>query len=178
MTDTHVSPELALVDPELRARLQATHAPPMTVGMLRRTPRPEPVFEPERTIAETGEREGAVRRQGRRRWRLRTLESLNLLAFIFLLGAAFLPQRDPPTLSAPTPASEITFAWPERRASDQYLLEIRDGNRVIYQGRLDRPYITDRIALTDGHPYEWRVFLVRPDSAASPLARGTFVPGN
>ncbi len=163
--DSHVSPELALVDPELAARLRAAHVPPRSPDRPRPSPAPAP-------------RQAAV--PARRGWRLRPFEAVTALAFVALLGAAFLPPRNPPTFAAPTRSGQITLAWPERRSSDLYLLEISDGETVVYQRRLERPNLDESFALVDGRAYRWRVFLLlRSHSAASePIARGTFVLGS
>jgi len=160
--DEHVSPELALVDPELAARLRAAHVPPRSQ-------------ERQRSVAPVPAPTPAVTRRG---WRPRPFEAVTALAFTGLLGAAFLPPRSPPTFAAPTSSGQVALAWPERRRSDSYLLEIKDGTRVVYQRRLERPYLDERFALVNGLPYRWRVFLLpRSHSASEPIARGTFVLG-
>jgi hypothetical protein len=73
----------------------------------------------------------------------------------------------------------VTLAWPEQRAADTYVLQIRDGERVVYERRLARPYLEEDFALVDGRRYTWQVFLLgRSHSAASqPYANGSFVLG-
>lgn len=205
MFDEPVSPELALVDPALAAYLRELHVPPASPERVRRAPAPAPAqvapdhglppvppplgdLRPARTRSfpapPVDRSEGAARHDGearrasrRRRWRPRPFEAVTALAFLGLLGAAFLPPHDPPTFAAPARSGQVSLAWPETRASDVYLLQITDGARVVYERRLGRPHLDEVFQLAPGRAYAWRVYLALPSQARSsePVARGSFV---
>jgi hypothetical protein len=171
MIEEQVSPELALVDPELAARLRAAHVPPCTVDRPR-PPRatavaPEPTAPPAPVEAT------------QRSWRLRPLELVAAAALVVILGAAFLPSPNAPTFAAPVQRGEIVLAWPEVRKSDVYLLQILDGPETVYERRLEEPHLDEVFALVDGRRYRWRVFVTadRPAPGSKPIARGSFVLG-
>jgi hypothetical protein len=174
MSEEQVSPELALVDPELAARLRAAHVPPCTID------RPRP---PRATAAApavvSAPAESTPAEPTRRRWRLRPLELVAAAALVVILGAAFLPSPNAPTFAAPVQRGEIVLAWPEARKSDVYLLQILDGPETVYERRLEEPHLDEVFALVDGRRYRWRVFVTadRPAPGSKPIARGSFVLG-
>lgn len=169
MSEEQVSPELALVDPELAARLRAAHVPPCTIDRPR----------PPRAIATAPAVAPAPAEPTGRSWRLRPLELVAAAALVVILGAAFLPSPNAPTFAAPVQRGEIVLAWPEARKGDVYLLQILDGPETVYERRLEEPHLDEVFALVDGRHYRWRVFVTadRPVPGSKPIARGSFVLG-
>lgn len=169
MIEEQVSPELALVDPELARRLRAAHVPPpSTLERPRR--QPLAVAPP---VSPTGSAPSG------RRWRLRLPEAILAVGLAWLLAAAFLPMRDPPTFAATPQAGRVLLAWPEARPRDTYLLRIQHGRQTVYERFLDEPNLDEVLALVDGQRYTWRAFLTAgPASAPTKLvAHGSFVLG-
>lgn len=169
MIDEQVSPELALVDPELAARLRAALVPPCTIERLRpRTATPAVPTTPP-----------APSEIPRRSWRLRPLELLAAVALIAILGAAFLPNRNPPSFAAAVQRGEIVLAWPEARKADAYLLQILDGRKTVYERRLEEPHLDEVFTLVDGRRYRWRVYVASGagTNGSGPIATGSFVLG-
>ena len=187
MIDEQVSPELALVDPELARRLRAAHLPPAST--LDRPPRQavvprvaEPaapsVSEPAPSLSLPAASVSAPAPAGRR-WRLRVPEAILAVGLVWLLAAAFLPVRDAPTFAATPQAGRVLLAWPEMHRGDSYLLRIQHGRQTVYERRLDEPHLDEVLQLVDGQRYTWRAFLASKTASAPTklVAHGSFVLG-
>lgn len=191
--EEQISPELVLVDPELRERLlrdallellyarldepsQPRPAVPAVTAAAAAPPRlvfPRPISMPP---AAPPIRSSTA---PRRRVRLSSFVTATALAMLFLAlpSLAFLPPRQAPTLEAHDPAAAAEISWTPDPSADYYALELLTGGhlaRVVHP--VSPPALVGR--LPPG-TYTWRVFsgygAVADANTRGPIDGGTVV---
>lgn len=162
-----ISPELVLVDPELRARVLATAVSGPTSYQEARTETVElDLAEPVEAMAAApneaaaGHRAPSTGARSRRRLRLGTLAVGG--ALLALLGAAFLPPRDGPRLLGPravgaAPIRDVLSWAPATAAGTGYLVEFYRGERLVHAETVEHPRLVVPEWFSPGR-YAWRVF--------------------
>lgn len=184
-----VTPELALVDPELAARLRAQM--PVTGA----------VFHPRRAGPDVQEQ--VLRNPGTeclpaigtatvprsadesREALSRTAHLVNLAmaaalaAFVAIPFLAFLPPRQGPTIiaSAGMTTGAETLAWPRDPRATYYLVDVRHGDQRVLRSLPDLPTVDLPPTLRPG-TYTWVVYAgigpIDKEKLLGPIARGTF----
>ena len=177
--DEPVSPELALVDPELAARLRASMAVPVIDQPSR--PRVELVRPP----AHPAEPEPSLPREPARGTAalLAHRATVAIAVLLVLLPfAAFLPPRGAPTLAAEPEAVEpggarvMRLAWPTDPSATYYVVRLLRGGRVVRTALPGTPTIDLAGPFAPG-TYTWRVFAgygtIDASRTRGPIAEGT-----
>ena len=184
--DEPISPELALVDPELaerlRRRMLAEDAAHEAAALVITTftsapepPEPQRVAEPAAVQTPAGgpapfEPASAAAGGERRRIATRRLRGVHvanglatalvvLIALVPLL--AFLPPRQAPSVGASADAATSapqprTLAWPAQPHADYYVVQLLRGGRVVWTSIPQEPTVDLPAALSAG-TYTWRV---------------------
>ncbi len=201
--DEPISPELALVDPELAERLRrrmlaedaALEADPPVITTVTPVPARSPaasVAEPLR-VAEPAAVEPpsgtADDEHGRfATWRPRGVTLANgvatalvvLIALVPLL--AFLPPRQAPSVGAradaATNAPQLrTLSWPAQLDADYYVVQLLRQGKVVWTSLPQEPTADLPAALSSG-TYAWRVYSgfgpIDRNEHRGPIANGTF----
>lgn len=171
-----VSPELALVDPELRLRLQRQALAELLLERLGAGD-PPPSLRPALLPA-------AVESRGRRSVSRARLVPVAVTAALVLVlpSLAFLPPRNAPTLDARSPAlyPPQTISWQVDPSARYYLFELFSGRRRTSAVWTRTPSVTlDSRQALPGR-YWWRVRPAPSRSAAGlagPIASGTITLG-
>jgi hypothetical protein len=119
-----ISPELALVDPELARAARAQMPPePWQRVVVREAPRPEPV---------------ARRRPARRRRLVAAIAATLVAAGGIVASAGIFPRYDDrPRLARPEPtfAPARTFAWTAVPGAEHYRIRFYRGGKVVLEAR-------------------------------------------
>jgi hypothetical protein len=180
-----VSPELALVDPELASRLRAAMRLDDAAGIAIRPPVTSP------TVTTAAARPApptiAFPPRGRAAARVRSVRLANglavgIVAVLALLPLlAFLPPRQAPTMaaaSAPTTAgSQRTLAWPADPRATYYVVQLLRGNRLVHVSLPPSETASLPASLRPGS-YTWRVYAgygtIDANQRRGPIATGSF----
>lgn len=177
-----ISPELVLVDPELRRRLlDAELRDLLQMAVLASRPQP-----PARESERAPERAIVFRTQRRRRHDLPQIAIAAVLAtaVLGLPSLAFLPPRQQPTLAptaAVSSASRPRIDWKGESAADYYVVEFLVDGRLAAVVTPSDPAAAIPASLV-GRAATWHVFAgygpVSQLNTHGPIASGSIAPGN
>jgi hypothetical protein len=175
-----VSPELVLVDPDLRRQLlDAEMRDLLELAVLASQPPP---------LSHDGERDlesphGSHLKHSRVRSRLGIAGYAALAVFVLVLPSlAFLPPRQQPTLGTPVerPPSPGRIEWSADPNADYYLVEFLVDGRLAAVIRQSEPAAPIPVSLAS-HLTTWHVFAgygpVASHNTRGPIATGSIVPG-
>ena len=177
--DEPVSPELALVDPELAARLRAS----MAVPAIDQPPRPRVELAPPPVRPAEPEVLSLPRAPARGTAALLAHRATVAIALLLVLlpFAAFLPPRGAPTLAAEPEAVEpggarvMRLAWPTDPSATYYVVRLLRGDRVVRTALPGTPTVDLAGPFAPG-TYTWRVFAgygtIDANRTRGPIAEG------
>jgi hypothetical protein len=191
--EEQISPELVLVDPELRERLlreallellyarideqapRRSSAPTVTAT----APTPCRLVFPRPTATTQAAPAPRPARTAQHRFRLSSLVTATALAMLFvaLPSLAFLPPRQAPTIGARGPATATEISWTVDPSADYYVLELLTHGRLARVAHPAAP--PARLDALAPGTYTWQVFsgygAVADANTRGPIDGGTVV---
>ena len=194
--EEQVSPELVLVDPELRERLLRQSLRELLLAGIGPDPHPPRVVppmpawdpQPERTSGEIPIRVPVSTpflvpgRGPARRAHGSSVVAATLIALFFLAlpSLAFLPPRQAPTLALEaepaSPGEPTIITWQSDPMADYYVFELSGGGRLVQLETVQNASVTVAASLPPGR-YSWQVLVgegpVRDHDTHGPVAGGT-----